>query len=41
MKIANKIFLALFIMIAVLTISCNSSKKSNCGCPNKKGMVGY
>ncbi len=32
-----------FLSILVITIAlsgCSSSKKS-CGCPNKKGMVGY
>lgn len=41
MKIVNKILLILLIMIAVFAVSCNSSKKSSCGCPSKKGLVGY
>jgi hypothetical protein len=41
MKIANKILLVLFIMIAISVISCNASRKNKCGCPNKQGMVGY
>jgi hypothetical protein len=35
-------FLFLLLLSAVLFMaSCSSAKKSNCGCPNKKGMVGY
>ena len=41
MKIVNKVLLVLFIMIAIFVVSCNSSKKNKCGCPNKQGMVGY
>jgi len=30
------------LLILVLTfMACNSSRKSACGCPSKKGMVGY
>lgn len=32
----------LLLLVAVLFMTgCSASKKSNCGCPNKKGMVGY
>jgi len=41
MKNVKNLLLFLAIAIAMFTTSCNSSKKSNCGCPNKKGMVGY
>jgi hypothetical protein len=41
MKNVNKLLLFLLIVIAIFAVSCNSSKKSNCGCPNKQGMVGY
>jgi hypothetical protein len=45
MKNVRKLLLFLLIAIAVSAVSCNSakifSKKSNCGCPSKKGMVGY
>lgn len=42
----NKILLALF-FIGVLAAGCNKNyytskaKGNDCGCPNKKGMVGY
>jgi hypothetical protein len=41
MKSLKKLLLSLIIVIAFFAIGCNSSKKNNCGCPNKKGMVGY
>jgi uncharacterized lipoprotein YajG len=31
----------LLLIVAFCTAGCNASKKSNCGCPNKKNMVGY
>ena len=32
----------LLLITAVLFMAgCSASKKNNCGCPNKKGMVGY
>lgn len=32
----------LLLLVAVLlTTGCSASKKNSCGCPNKKGMVGY
>jgi hypothetical protein len=34
-------FLVLLVAIMLLGSGCSASKKSNCGCPNKKGMVGY
>jgi hypothetical protein len=42
---ANYFFLLLITFMLVLA-SCSSSKgifkkKNDCGCPNKKGMVGY
>lgn len=42
----NKIVLVLF-LVAILAASCQrnyysaKAKSSGCGCPNKKGMVGY
>lgn len=41
MKYVNKILLLVFIIVSIFALSCNASKKSNCGCPSKKGMVGY
>ena len=41
MKNINRILVVLFIVIAIFAVSCSSSKKSNCGCPNKKGYIGY
>ena len=34
-------FLLLVVVVMLLGSGCSASKKSNCGCPNKKGMVGY
>ena len=46
MKQANKMVLLLFV-ISILAVSCSKNyytskaKGSDCGCPAKKGMVGY
>ncbi|MFN4286863.1 MAG: hypothetical protein ACK4E8_12975 [Lacibacter sp.] len=32
---------ALLLLVLLAGAGCSSAKKSNCGCPNKKGMVGY
>jgi len=37
---ARASFLLLLITVLFMT-GCSASKKNNCGCPNKKGMVGY
>ncbi len=31
----------LLILVATFAASCDASKKGQCGCPNKKGLVGY
>jgi hypothetical protein len=42
----NKIVFGLFI-IAIMAVGCSKNvytskaKNNDCGCPNKKGMVGY
>ena len=41
MKNANKALWILLIVLAAFGNGCSSSKKGNCGCPNKKGLVGY
>lgn len=41
MKNPKKILLFLLVIVVMTTISCNASKKSNCGCPNLNGMIGY
>lgn len=41
MKTVSKILLILLVTVATFAMSCNASKKSNCGCPSKSGMVGY
>lgn len=33
--------LLLLLIVSLCVAGCNASKKSNCGCPNKKNMVGY
>lgn len=37
----TKFGLLLLLSGILFAAGCSSSKKSNCGCPNKKGMVGY
>jgi hypothetical protein len=29
------------LIVSIVLTSCASSKKNQCGCPTKKGMVGY
>ncbi|MES2430347.1 MAG: hypothetical protein V4556_05370 [Bacteroidota bacterium] len=41
MKKILKISLLFLIAASVTFSSCNSSKKSGCGCPSKKGLSGY
>ncbi|MFZ4057788.1 MAG: hypothetical protein ACOYKE_06595 [Ferruginibacter sp.] len=37
-----KISLFMLLITAVVVSSgCSASRKNQCGCPNKKGMVGY
>lgn len=36
-----KLALLLLMVTSIAASGCNASKKSQCGCPNKKGMVGY
>lgn len=33
--------LLLLVCVLLTGAGCSSAKKSNCGCPGKKGMVGY
>jgi hypothetical protein len=35
MKTVSKFLFILLVTIAIFAISCNASKKSNCGCPSK------
>lgn len=43
----NKKLIALFVIVSVAAMSCqrnyytSKAKNNDCGCPNKKGMVGY
>ena len=47
MKRLNKIVLVVLLIVAVGAAGCNKNyytskaKGNDCGCPNKKGMVGY
>jgi hypothetical protein len=41
MKKAANFAMILLLAVTLFASGCSSSKKSNCGCPNKKGMVGY
>ncbi len=29
------------LIVSLLLTSCSASKKNQCGCPSKKGLVGY
>ncbi|MFO0414279.1 MAG: hypothetical protein ACK50E_01395 [Bacteroidota bacterium] len=35
------LFAAILVFTLLVSTGCSSLKKNNCGCPNKKGMVGY
>jgi hypothetical protein len=41
MQHLKKLSLLFFIMACVIATGCSSSKKGQCGCPNKQGMIGY
>lgn len=41
MKNLIKISALLLIAITLIATGCSSSKKGACGCPQKKGFVGY
>lgn len=41
MKNLIKISALLLIAITLIASGCSSSKKGSCGCPQKKGFVGY
>ena len=36
-----KIGLVALIAVSFMVSSCSTSKKGSCGCPNKRGLVGY
>ncbi|HNJ28841.1 MAG TPA: hypothetical protein PKG89_14110 [Ferruginibacter sp.] len=40
-QITKKALFVLIIAVLATTAGCSSSKKNQCGCPNKSGMVGY
>jgi hypothetical protein len=39
-NLSRNIFILLILSMLIGT-SCSSMKKNSCGCPSKKGMVGY
>ncbi len=41
MKAIIKITSVLLLAVVLISTGCNSARKSQCGCPNKQGMVGY
>jgi hypothetical protein len=41
MKKIFKITILLTLTVGLAVTGCSSSKKGQCGCPNKQGMVGY
>ena len=41
MQQITKITAVLIIAICLIATGCSSSKKGQCGCPNKQGMIGY
>ncbi len=36
-----KLAYLLLITVCLVASGCSSSRKGQCGCPNKQGMVGY
>lgn len=36
-----KIALSFMLIVSIIFTGCTSSKKNQCGCPSKKGLVGY
>jgi outer membrane murein-binding lipoprotein Lpp len=36
-----KITVLLVVIVSLVISGCSSSKKGQCGCPSKTGMVGY
>ncbi len=34
-------FMLVLLVTCTVFSGCSATKKNNCGCPNKKGMVGY
>ena len=41
MKNVNKYFILVLLFLMVAGTSCSALKSNKCGCPSKKGMVGY
>jgi hypothetical protein len=41
MKNPNRYLLLMLLVLMIAGTSCSAMKKNNCGCPSKKGMVGY
>lgn len=41
MKRFFKISFLIVVLVSFLAAGCSSTKNGNCGCPNKKGLVGY
>ncbi len=37
----SKNLIILLLLTVLVGTSCSALKKNNCGCPSKKGMVGY
>lgn len=35
------LYVSLFITFNLVVMSCSVSNKNNCGCPAKKGLIGY
>jgi hypothetical protein len=40
-KTFSAVFFLIIISMALTATSCMAIKKGNCGCPSKKGLVGY
>jgi len=41
MKNLNKYLILVMMVVMVAGTSCSALKSNKCGCPSKKGMVGY
>lgn len=41
MKLIHRLSIILIITAGLFLSGCNAAKKGQCGCPNRKGFVGY
>jgi hypothetical protein len=41
MRHITKLIMVVLVGVSLLFAGCSSSKKGQCGCPAKQGMIGY